>query len=302
MERARRYWTLLRIKISLAFFFPLAFGFAVGSEAAARVGQAAPVPVWKVPFGFAAFFLAAFFASMMNFYADADSDKRFSGKFKDMDLKEQPFAKGEMGAVETGVLFALSGAGCIALSLTVGVRFAVFVGAFALVVGLLYSHPWFRLKAQPVADVLCNVAGMGLSLMAGLTLAGGSAPPVLFAVWGALFIAVMYIPTVVNDVPFDEAAGYRTSGVVFGPSRLLYAMVPLALAMVPLAVLLALDRSALWPYRVAAPIGSALTLAGTAVIIYLWRPPRVELNPDIVLVPMDFVILALVVFGFIRMP
>lgn len=300
MSAPRKFWVLLRIKISLAFFFPLAFGFAVAADAAARSGEVA-VPLWKAPVGFASFFLASFFASTLNFYADAESDRNFTGRFKDMDLKQQPFARGEMTAGETVAAFAVSGAGCVALSLVVGLRFSAFITGFALVVGVLYSHRWFRLKARPVTDILCNVVGMGLSLMAGLELAGGQAPPWMFAVWGALFITVMYIPTVVNDVPFDEAAGYRTSGVVFGAARLLYSMVPLALAMVPFAVLLALDGSVAWPYRVVPPLGSFLTLAGTAVIVRLWRPPRIDLNPDVVLIPMDLVIAVMLVFGFIRL-
>ncbi len=289
----RKYWVLLRIKISLAYFFPLAFGFVVAADTDPAI------PWWKIPVGFLAFFCASFFASTMNFYADVEADRRFGGRFKDMDLKEQPFVKGSMSRGETWAAFAVSGAGCIALSLAVNYRFAAFIIAFALVVGLLYSHPWFRLKARPVTDILVNVAGMGFTLLAGLSFSVGYLPPVLFLVWGGLFVTVMYIPTVVNDVPFDEAAGYRTSGVYFGASRLLYSMAPLALAMIPLGVLVALDGSAPWQYRAAAAAGTPLTIAGTAVIFRLWRPPRVELNPDIVLVPMDVVIVALLGYGIV---
>jgi len=110
---------------------------------------------------------------------------------------------------------------------------------------------------------------------------------------------VMYIPTVVNDVPFDEAAGYKTSGVYFGASRLLYSMAPMALAMIPLGILVAMNSSAAWQYRWVAAIGTPLTIAGTAVIFYFWRPPRIELDPSIVLIPMDLLIVALVVYGIV---
>jgi 4-hydroxybenzoate polyprenyltransferase len=294
MASLRKYWVLLRIKIALAYFFPLAFGFMVAADANPHI------PWWKIIAGFAAFFCATFFASTMNFYADVEADSSFGGTFKDMDLKDQPFVKGEMSGRETMAAFAVSGAGCVALSLAVNHRYAIFIIGFALVVGLLYSHPWFRLKARPVTDILVNVTGMGFALLAGLSLGVHYLPPVIFLVWGGLFVTVMYIPTVVNDVPFDEAAGYKTSGVFFGASRLLYSMAPLAVAMIPLGVLIALDSSAAWQYRFAAAAGTPLTLAGTAVIFYLWHPPRVELNPDIVLYPMDVAILAMVIYGLVR--
>jgi 4-hydroxybenzoate polyprenyltransferase len=291
----RKYVTLLRLKISLAFFFPMALGYAVVSETGAAI------PAYKIVLGFLAFFCAAFFASTLNFYADVASDKEFEGEFKDMDLKRQPFVTGEMGRLETALAFALSGAGCVACSLVVSLRFAVFIVGFALVVGLLYSHPWFRLKAKPVTDMLCNILGMGFSLMAGLALAGSYTPPAMFLVWAALFITVVYIPTVVNDVPFDEAAGYKTSGVFFGASRLLYSMVPLTMIMIPLAVLLSMNTSLPWLFRLAAGGGTLLAIFGVSVVIYRWHPPRIELNPDVVLYPMDLLIIGLVIYGSVRL-
>ena len=294
MARLHKYWVLLRIKISLAYFFPLAFGLTVAADADPGIAW------WKLPAGFVAYFCASFFASTMNFYADVEADREYGGPFKDMDLKEQPFVKGEMGRLETWLALSISLAGCVGLSLAVNHRFAIFIVSFAVVVGLLYSHPLFRLKARPVTDILVNVAGMGFTLLAGLSFSVSYLPPVLFLVWGGLFVTVVYIPTVVNDVPFDEAAGYRTSGVVFGASRLLYSTVPLVAAMVPIGVLVALDTSAAWQYRFATGAGTPLAVAGVAVILYLWRPPRVEFNPEIVLVPMDFAIAGLVAYGIVR--
>jgi len=293
VARLRKYWTLLRIKISLGYFFPLALGFTIAAAADPDIAW------WKIPVGFLAYFCASFFASTLNFYADVPADRDFGGKFKDMDLKEQPFVTGAMGRTETWLAFGLSLAGCVGLSLAVNYPFAIFIVGFALVVGLLYSHPWFRLKARPVTDILCNVTGMGFTLLAGLAFSTHALPPVLFLIWGGLFVTVMYIPTVVNDVPFDEAAGYKTSGVYFGASHLLYSMAPMALAMIPLGILVAMNSSAAWQYRWVAAIGTPLTIAGTAVIFYLWRPPRIELDPDIVLIPMDLLIVALVVYGIV---
>ena len=91
MACLRKYWTLLRIKIALSYFFPMALGFAVAADANPGIAW------WKVPVGFGAFFCAWFFASTLNFYADVEADREFAGKFKDMDLSKQPFVTGEMG-------------------------------------------------------------------------------------------------------------------------------------------------------------------------------------------------------------
>lgn len=290
----RKYWVLLRIKISLAFFFPFALGFMVAADANPDISW------YGIPLGILAFFCASFFASTLNFYADVEADRDFEGGFKDMDLKDQPFVTGEMGRMEAALAFAVSGAGCIGLSIAVSWRFSAFIVGFALVVGVLYSHPWFRLKALPVTDILCNVLGMGFTLFAGLALGVAERPPVAFLFWGALFITIVYIPTVVNDVPFDEAAGYRTSAVFFGAQRLLYAMIPLVVAMVPLGVIVAVSPEAAWQYRLLGGAGDVLAVAGTIVVFMRWRPPRIELNPDLVLVPMYLVIAFMVVYGIVR--
>lgn len=289
-----RYVKLLRIKISLAYFFPLVLGFSVAADADGNIASC------RVVLAFAAFFCASFFASTLNFYADVEADRGFTSRFKDMDLKNQPFVTGEMGRRETVAAFVVSACGCVALSLVVGLNFSVYMIGFALVIGVLYSHPWFRLKAKPVTDILCNAVGMGLTLMAGVSLADPpAAVPVLFLLWGALFITVVYVPTVVNDVPFDEKAGLRTSGVVFGAQRLLYSMVPLTAAMIPPAVLIGLSQ-AVWQFKVMAGAGTVLALAGVSAVIYFWEPPHIELNPDYVLIPMDVCILFFVVYGIVR--
>ncbi len=291
----RKYLKLLRLKISLAYFFPLALGLAVVSEMNVTISW------YRIVLAFLAFFSASFFSSTLNFYADVTADREFEGDFKDVDLKDQPFVTGEMGRTETVLAFAISAAGCVAFSLLVSLRFAAFIVGFALVVGLFYSHPWFRLKARPVTDMLCNVLGMGFSLFAGLSLGGDYSPPVLFLVWGALFITVLYIPTVVNDVPFDQAAGYKTSGVFFGASRLLYSIIPLTLAMIPIAVLVSVNGTTPWMFSFLAAGGTFLAIIGVAAVIYRWRPPRIELDPNVVLVPMDILIAGLVVYSCIRL-
>ncbi|MBU4194716.1 MAG: UbiA family prenyltransferase [Actinobacteria bacterium] len=289
----RKYWTLLRFKISLVYLFGLTFGFSIAADANPDIAW------YRILFAVIAFFCASFFASTLNFYADVEADRGFDGRFKDMDLTGQPFVTGEMGSLETVLAFSLSAAGCVLFSLLAGYRFALFMIGFGVVIGLLYSHPWFRLKARPLTDILCNITGMTFTLLAGLSLSVDCLPPVLFLAWWALFVTVVYIPTVVNDVPFDSQAGYRTSGVAFGAARLLYSMVPLTVAMAPLAVLIAIADTA-WQYRLMAGLGTVLAVAGVTVVLYCWKPPHIELDPNWVLVPMNLFIIFFLVYGIIR--
>ena len=291
----KKYWTLLRIKISLAYFFPMVVGFTVAAD---KDPHLAP---YRVVLAFLAFFCASFFASTLNFYADVEADREFRSRFKDMDLAKQPFVTGEMSRLETVLAFALSGAGAIVLSLLAGRRVGFYIIGFALVVGLFYSHPWFRLKARPLTDILCNVAGMGFTLIAGMSLGVSYLPPVLFLVWGGLFVTVLYIPSVVNDVPYDGRAGYKTSGVFFGAERLLLSTVALTAAMVPLAVLVVLNGAAPWQFKAVVIIGTLATIAGVAVVLHLWRPPHIDLNPNAVLIPMYAFIAFFLVYGVVMM-
>jgi len=295
LRTVKKYIVLLRLKISLVYFFCLALGFTVAAD------QNPQIPWWKPVIAFLAFFFGSFFSSTMNFYADVEADRIFQSRFKDMDLKEQPFVKGEMSPLETALAFAVSFLGCIILSILAGLRVFYFLSGFMLVVGVLYSHPWFRLKAKPITDILCNVSGLVLCLCAGMSLGVNYLPPVAFLIWGALFISVGYIPTVVNDVPFDSEAGYKTTAVFFGAERCLKAMVPICVLMIIPALLVLLNPHALWQFKLWAGLGTILDWAGTFVVFKRWRPPHVDLNPDVVLIPMDIIIVLFLLYGFARL-
>ncbi len=286
-------YPLLRIKISLIYLFGLAFGFSIAADANPDIAS------YRILFAIVAFFCASFFASTLNFYADVEADREFTGRFKDTDLSGQPFVTGDMGRRETALAFSLSAGGCVLFSLLAGYRFAVFMIGFGVVIGLLYSHPWFRLKAHPLTDILSNIAGMTFTLLAGLSLGVKYLPPVLFLVWWSLFVTVVYIPTVVNDVPFDRQAGYRTSGVAFGAARLLYSIVPLTVAMTVPGVLVVISDAA-WQYRLLAGLGTVLAFAGVPVVLYCWKPPYIDLDPNWVLVPMNLFIIFFFTYGIIR--
>lgn len=289
-----KYIKLLRLKIALAFFFPFVLGLSVASVS--DPGVSIPKAVAAV----ISFFCASFFSSTLNFYSDVEADRIFTGVFKDMDLKSQPFVTGEMNKRETAIALAVSMFSSLGLSLYAGLRVLIYMAGFMLVVGVLYSHPKIKLKGRPLADILCNVLGMGFSLFAGLSIGKANAPSIAYLFWGALFIAIVYIPTVVNDVPFDKAAGFKTSGVVFGAERLLVSMIPLTLLMSVLAVVVFLDKSLVWQFRVTCLALTPLTVIGVIVIFFSWTPPRINLNPDIVLIPMYFADAFFLAFSFHR--
>jgi len=288
------YFKLLRIKIALAFFFPFVLGLSVAATADTSIS----VP--KAISAIMSFFFASFFSSTLNFYSDVEADRIFSGVFKDMDLKNQPFVTGDMSRNETIAAFSVSLILALTLSLLAGLKVLIYISCFIFVVGFLYSHPKIKLKGRPLTDILCNILGMGLSLFAGLSIGRANHPSVVYLIWGALFVAIVYIPTVVNDVPFDQAAGFKTSGVVFGAERLLVSMIPLTLIMSLLAVVVFLDDSLVWQFRLTCLALTPLTILGVIVIFFSWKPPRINLNPDIVLVPMYFADAFFLAFSFYK--
>ncbi len=277
-----KYIKLFRVKIALAFFFPFVLGLSVASASDPEVSISRAVAA------IISFFCASFFSSTLNFYSDVEADRIFTGVFKDMDLKKQPFVTGEMSKRETFAAFAVSLVFAVGLSLYAGLRVLLYIVCFILVVGVLYSHPRIKLKGLPLTDILCNILGMGFSLFAGLSVGKARSPSIAYLFWGALFIAIVYIPTVVNDVPFDRSAGFKTSGVVFGAERLLVSMIPLTIIMSLLAVVVFLDKSLVWQFRITCLFLTPLTVIGVIVIFFSWVPPKINLNPDIVLIPMYF--------------
>ncbi len=200
-----------------------------------------------------------------------------------------------MGRLETALVFAVSVISCMAFSLLAGWWFAVFMLATVLVLGILYSHPWFHFKEKPVLDVLCNVTGALLFLMAGWKLASPDTwPPVLPLAFAFIFVAIIYLPTVANDVPFDEAVGYRTSGVVFGAQRLLDAIIPLCAILAVLGVLVFIGPNG-WQLELFAAVTLPAAWVFTWGVRKLFEPPHIRFNTGLLIYPVS----ALFIFYFV---
>jgi 4-hydroxybenzoate polyprenyltransferase len=287
----QKYIRLFRIKTTCIYLFPVVLGFAGAADGG---GNIAP---YKIAFVYLAFFCGSFFSSSLNFYEDVESDKLHNDMYKgDLHMSDQPFVTGEMGRRETILLFILTALGCIGFSLLVNWQFAVFmIGSIFFVIGILYSFHWFRFKNRPVLDILTNAAGACLLLVAGWK----AVQPTTWPPWGPiafgfLFSATLYMPSMANDVPFDEAAGFRTSGVVFGIKHILDAMIPMCLLLIPVGIInFFLDESWLFKLFIALALPGAIVF--TVGMHILYHPPQIRFNAGQLVYPLA----ALVLFYFV---
>lgn len=303
-----KYVRLFRPKTTVIYLFPLVLALSVGLEQV-ESGAARPISdSWKlvsppliltVLFAYLAYFCGSFFASTLNCYVDVPADRVHDGLYKDQQIQLQPFVTGEMGRLETVLAFTLTAAGCVVFSVLVNYRFAIFMVGSVLVLGILYSHPWFRFKEKPVLDILTNMTGAVLILIAGMSVVSSDYPPTLVMVFGALLAATLYIPSVANDEPFDRTAGYRTSAVVFGQRRLIKAMVPMTVVVVPLGVWVVLSTQINWQYRLFDGIAAVAAVVATVMALLLFHPPHIELNPLILLVPIGTLLVFFFVLGLV---
>jgi len=303
-----KYVRLFRLKTTLIYLFPLVLALSVGLEQIDQ-GVVRPIPAswvlvslpaWAaVVFAYLAYLSGSFFASTLNCYVDVPADRVHDGMFKDQDIQLQPFVTGEMSRLETVLTFVITGLGCIVFSLLVNLRFAAFMIGAVLVLGILYSHPWFRFKEKPVLDAVTNAAGAVLVLIAGMSVSSSDFPPLAVMFFGGLLAITLYIPSVANDAPFDEAAGYRTSAVVFGQKRLIHAMIPLTAVIVPLGVWIVLQPSINWQYRLFDGIAALAAVVATVMALMLFHPPHIELNPLILLTPIGVLLAFYFVLGIV---
>jgi 4-hydroxybenzoate polyprenyltransferase len=284
-----KYITLFRPKTMLIFLFPMVLAISAGIDMVEHGTAKAVGYSWvSVLFAYLAFFCGFFFSSTLNFFADVESDRLHDDLYKaDKGISKQPFVTGDMSRRETFLAFSLSLTGCVVFSLLVNLRFAAFlIGSVVLLIGVLYSHPWFRFKAIPVLDVVTNATGAVLILCSGMAVVSSGFPPIQPVVFGWLFSANLYMPSVANDAPFDEAAGYRTSGVVFGQRRLLQAMIPMTVLVTAAGLWSVLSTSLNWQYRLFNGLGIFAAIGFTILMFVLYRPPHIEFNADIMIYPL----------------
>lgn len=290
-EYIKKCVKLFRPRTAVIFAFPFVLGFAASAEGG---GYAAG---YKMALAYLALAGGIFFFSTLNFYVDVESDRLHNDMYKgDAHMSDQPFVTGEVGRVETALLFLLSVLVCVLFSLLADWRVACFlVGSNIIVLGMLYSHPWFRFKNKPVLDVVTNASGACLTLIAGWKLLQpGTWPPVWPLVFGFFFSSALYMPSVANDVPFDAAAGFRTSGVVFGAKRLLNAMIPVCVILVPLAVINFIVPQS-WVFKLFIGLALPGAIVFTIAMHILYHPPHIRFNAAQLVYPL----LALLLFFFI---
>ncbi len=288
-----KYAKLFRIRTTVIYLFPVVLGFAVATDGGGNVQG------YKIALAYLAFFCGSFFASTLNFYADVESDRLHIDMYKgDSHMSDQPFVAGEMGKLETVLIFLLSGLGCIGFSLAVNWQFAVFmVGGIMIIIGILYSHPWFRFKNKPVLDIVTNAAGACILLVAGWKVVQPDTWPLLWSLsFGFVFSATLYMPSVANDVPFDEAAGFHTSGVVFGAKHLIDAMIPMCVLLVPITVV-NLVISQTWLFKLFFILGLPGAIAFTIWMHLVWRPPYIRFNAGLMVYPITAMLLFYFVYG-----
>jgi len=285
-----KYARLFRVRTMAIYIFPMTLGFAAAAEGG---GDA---PGYRVALAYLGFLCGSFFSSTLNFYADVESDRLHNDMYKgDLHMSDQPFVTGEMGKVETALLFILTGLGCVLFSFLAGVQFGIYMVASVGLLGILYSHPWFRFKNRPVLDIVTNATGACVLLVAGWKLLQPETwPPPWPLVYGFLFASTLYMPSVANDVPFDAAAGFRTSGVVFGAERLLKAMIPMCALLVPVAVVNYVVPQS-WLFKLFIALALPGAIAFTFGMHILYRPPFIRFNAGLLVYPLA----ALVVFYFI---
>lgn len=296
-----KYIRLFRLKSTLIYLFPFALALSVGLEQTHdAIARPASYSWVSILFAYLAYICGSFFSSTLNFYEDVPADTVHDGLYKDQDISRQPFVTGEMSTLETVLTFLLTGTGCVVFSFLVNWKFAVFMLGAVMLLGILYSHSWFRLKEKPVVDILTNATGAVLILFAGMAVVSKDYPPLIPIVFGWLFSAMLYMPSVANDVPFDDAAGFRTSGVVFGQKRLIHAMIPIAVVLVPVGVWGALSGSLNWQYRLFLAMGTPAALVALGMVLALFHPPHIEMNPDWLLAPLAGLLLFYVVMGIYR--
>ena len=275
-----KYFILFRLKSVFIYIFPVTLGFAAAAE------QGGSISGWDVAFMYLAFLCGSMFSSSLNFYADAPADRLHNDMYKDQPISNQPFATGEMGQLETVLLFSLTGIGCVVFSLLVNYAFAIFMLGSVLLLGIIYSHPWFRFKARPVLDIVTNATGAVVILIAGWKAVDISTwPPVWPLVFGFFFSATLYMPSMANDVPFDEAVGFRTSGVVFGAKRILDAMIPMCVIMVPVAIVNFVTDVG-WTFKLFIAMALPFAIIFTIGMHLLYRPPHIRFNTALLVYPL----------------
>ncbi len=268
-----RYLRLLRPLAWVCFLLPFAAGFFLGSSGIRSF--------YQVMLSYTSFSFWMAFSFTINALYDREVDRLHDGRVKDLNLSLQPIVTGEVSEKEAKILsftfFILS------LSTAIGVSAEFLITMFAAnFIGYVYSAPP-RFKAWPILDVLCNALAGVLAFHAGITVGGGGVPPAIYA--ATFFLAAtFYIPTALSDYEFDKKAGLRNTPVYFGPNNTLRFLCILSAITVLLWCYVFVHSKKL-EIRVFSLLISAYTILYTLVIGMRWNGERLDVTPNIILIP-----------------
>lgn len=191
--------------------------FIGGYLIALFIGMNPSTDLLKALFGFFSIIFGTALGYSLNSYSDRDIDK--FQKPKEIDLREQPMATGEISVHSWYVFSTLLFILMVIFALMVSKLFAGLILMMEFFGGILYSTLYF--KGRPVWDIICiPIASFVFSFMSGYLVAQGILPPVLPLIMGCILATIVYIPTVIWDYETDKRSGVRTSAVVFGIERM----------------------------------------------------------------------------------
>lgn len=264
-----KYLKLMRVLVWPASLF----SFAVGFESGARPGG----NLYSMMFGFLAMFSFLSFAYALNFYADRDVDRYDERCQRDTDRSKQPLLTGEVTEKECIVFCILTFLTTILLSALVNRLFALLMFYACVIGGILYSHPWVRLKAAPLGDILCMTTLSACLFSAGYALSLGMMPTWLMLIFFSLFSMTIYIPTVVIDYEYDLKAGLRTSAVVFGQRNLIKGMAISCLFSLPVAYWIVFKGLYPLDTKILVVFSWGVQVIYTAIAWKSLKPPRLVL-------------------------
>ena len=282
-----KYIRLVRPVAWVVFLLPFSVGFGLGATKNTNP--------FHIIFSLIAFVSWMSFSFILNSLSDKDVDKSHDGRFKDMNLSNQPFVTGEISE-KIALYIAL-------ISVIISLFFAWLVNylfftlfIIANIIGYIYSMPPTRFKTKPIADIQCNALAAGVALIAGLSI-GGANMNLLFIIGCFIVAAVFYIPTVVTDYDFDKKAGLKTSAVFFGPKKILMAMYPLTF------VILAIFTFVFLTTNVELKITSLIIIVYTLIFVIAsnikFKDGRLYAHENWILVPFILLSVGYFIYGFL---
>jgi len=283
-----KYIRLIRPVAWIVFLLPFSVGFAIGATKDTNL--------FHVIFSLIAFVSWMSFSFILNSFSDKDVDKSHDGRFKDMNLSNQPIVTGEISE-KIALYIAL-------ISVIISLFFAWLVNylfftlfIIANIIGYIYSMPPTRFKTKPIADIQCNALAAGVAVIAGLSISGTNMN-LLFIIGCFIVSAVFYIPTVVSDYDFDKKAGLTTSAVFFGPKKILMAMYPLTF------VILAIFTYVFLTTNVELKITSLIVIVYTLIFVIAsnirFKDGRLYAHKNWVIAPFILLSVGYFIYGFLK--